>query len=284
MDKWCEIFKAGTHTDSEGRVKTWSEGDLDNIVKKYDPAKHESPVVIGHPKDNAPAFGWVESLRRQGTSLLAKFRQVVPQFAEAVKQGLYKKRSISLYPDGTLRHVGFLGAQPPAIKGLADFSFSDEGKESPFNYEENYIQEENSMTIEELQVQLKAEQAKNNQLQQENDKLQSSFAEASKASRKREIETLVDKMIAEGRMLPTWKANGIVDFMNALADKTEVYEFAEGQKLSLSKWFTDFISSFSENELLKQFVVKAEARPANFAEDTKLAEMIAGSVNEKEVK
>jgi hypothetical protein len=52
-----------------------------------------------------------------------------------VNQGLFKKRSISVYPDGTLRHVGFLGAQPPALKGLADFAFKDEGK-TPETYEE----------------------------------------------------------------------------------------------------------------------------------------------------
>lgn len=120
-----EIFRAGKHTDSAGNTRTWTEADLDAIAAKYNPAEHEAPVVIGHPKDNAPAFGWVEGLERKGSVLYAKLKDLVPEFVEAVKKGLYKKRSISLYPDMALRHVGFLGAMPPAVKGLADVAFSE---------------------------------------------------------------------------------------------------------------------------------------------------------------
>lgn len=120
-----EVFRTGTHTDSAGNKKEWTEQDLDTIASKYNPAEHEAPVVIGHPKDNAPAFGWVEGLERKGSVLYAKTKDLVPEFVDMVKKGLFKKRSISLYPDMTLRHVGFLGAMPPAIKGLADVAFSD---------------------------------------------------------------------------------------------------------------------------------------------------------------
>ena len=123
---WFEIFKAGTHQDSAGNEKTWSEADLDTIVSKYNPSEHEAPIVIGHPKDNAPAWGWIEGLKREGISLFAKAKDVVPEFKEMVNKGLFKKRSISLYPDFTLRHVGFLGAIPPAVKGLADVQFSED--------------------------------------------------------------------------------------------------------------------------------------------------------------
>lgn len=120
-----EIFKTGSHTDSAGNTRTWTEEDLDAIQRKYNPAEHEAPVVIGHPENNAPAFGWVEGLERKGGVLYARLKDLVPEFVEAVKKGLFKKRSISLYPDMTLRHVGFLGAIPPAVKGLADVAFSE---------------------------------------------------------------------------------------------------------------------------------------------------------------
>ncbi|NTU41675.1 MAG: hypothetical protein HGA78_01205 [Nitrospirales bacterium] len=122
-----EIFKTGTHTDSAGRSRTWTEADLDTIVARYNPSEHEAPVVIGHPQDNAPAYGWVEGLKREGQTLYATFKDLVPEFVEVVKKGMYKKRSISLYPDLTLRHVGFLGAMPPAVKGLADVAFAEPG-------------------------------------------------------------------------------------------------------------------------------------------------------------
>jgi hypothetical protein len=44
-------------------------------------------------------------------------------FEEMFRKGQFKKRSISFYrtPEGpALRHVGFLGAMPPEVKGLAD--------------------------------------------------------------------------------------------------------------------------------------------------------------------
>lgn len=131
---WIEIFKTGTHTDSAGNEKTWTEADLDRITQ-YDPARMEAPVVIGHPELNAPAWGWVEAVRRDGNILLAKLKDLAPEFVELVKRGMYKKRSISLYPDGTLRHIGFLGAVPPAVKGLADISFRD-GNQITIEYSE----------------------------------------------------------------------------------------------------------------------------------------------------
>ncbi len=125
---WIEIFKTGTHTDSAGLAKTWTNADLDGIAGKYDPAVHEAPVVIGHPKDNKPAYGWVEALKRSGGVLMAKIKNLAPELMDALKSGLYKKRSISLYPDDALRHVGFLGAVPPAVKGLADVQFAADGE------------------------------------------------------------------------------------------------------------------------------------------------------------
>lgn len=143
MNNWFEIFKVGKHTDSSGTVKEWTEKDLDKIVAQYNGQKeHEAPIVVGHPADNSPAYGWIEKLKRVGDTLLALPKQVVAEFAEAVKKGMYKKRSISLYPDGTLRHVGFLGAVPPAVKGLEDIKFAtNKYKQLVYEFEEVVTEE-----------------------------------------------------------------------------------------------------------------------------------------------
>lgn len=133
--KRVEVFRAGDHTDSAGRRRTFTEADLDKIAA-YDPSRHEAPMVIGHPKDNAPAYGWVKRAYREGGSLLVDFKDVAPEFADLVKAGRFKKRSISLYPDGSLRHVGFLGATPPALKGLKDVQFA-EGEAATFEFGED---------------------------------------------------------------------------------------------------------------------------------------------------
>jgi hypothetical protein len=125
MDEWIQIFKTGKHVDSSGQEREWGKEDLDQIVSSYAPEKDKAPVVIGHPKDNAPAYGWVEALKREGNILFAKLKNLAPEFVDMVKKGLFKKRSISLYPNLSLRHVGFLGASPPAIKGLEDIRFQE---------------------------------------------------------------------------------------------------------------------------------------------------------------
>jgi len=130
-----EIFRAGRHTPSQGGAAlTFSEADMQTAAAAYDPALHEAPLVVGHPKSDAPAYGWVRSLSATGGVLTATPGQVAPEFAELVESGRYKKRSASFYPPthagnpkpGTwyLRHVGFLGAHPPSLKGLRDVSFS----------------------------------------------------------------------------------------------------------------------------------------------------------------
>jgi len=126
VGRWIEIFKAGKQTDSSGATREWTENDLDAIVARYNNGDHEAPIVVGHPESNSPAFGWVECLKREGKLLYAKLKEVMPEFEELVKAGTYKKRSISLYPDLTLRHIGFLGGMPPAVKGLANVFRSGE--------------------------------------------------------------------------------------------------------------------------------------------------------------
>lgn len=133
--KQIEIFKAGKHTSAGGQTLSFGESDLDATVKAYDPALHEAPIVVGHPKDNGPAYGWVTGLSFSEGVLQADLGQVDPEFAEMVAAGRFKKRSASFYaPDAPnnpkpgvfyLRHVGFLGAQPPAVKGLKDVAFND---------------------------------------------------------------------------------------------------------------------------------------------------------------
>lgn len=137
LSGWIEIFRGGKQTDSKGREHD-ATALIDKAVATFDPKFHEPPVVVGHPRDNTPSFGWVKELKKSGSILSAKFKDVVPEFGDAVKNGLYKKRSASFYPDGRLRHVGFLGGAPPAVKGLADIGFIAGEDEMTFEFEEDF--------------------------------------------------------------------------------------------------------------------------------------------------
>ncbi|MBE0572983.1 MAG: hypothetical protein IH618_15680 [Ignavibacteriaceae bacterium] len=122
-----EIFKTGTHTSDKGISKEYTLDELNFIANSYKPEEDEAPIVIGHPEDNDPAFGWVSSLSVTDDGKLiadAPEDKLHPDFLNALKEGRYKKRSISLTPEGKLRHIGFLGAAKPAVKGLSDIQFS----------------------------------------------------------------------------------------------------------------------------------------------------------------
>lgn len=133
--KSIQIFKPGKHTAMSGAALSFSEADLIATAAAYDPAKHEAPLVCGHPSHDAPAYGWVGGLNFAEGGLDANPTQVNADFAELVSSGAFKKISASFYaPDSPsnpvpgvyyLRHVGFLGAQPPAVKGLRNPSFAD---------------------------------------------------------------------------------------------------------------------------------------------------------------
>ena len=130
---YAHIYQTGEHAPAIDAAA------LRQIVADYNPDHHKAPLVIGHPKTNAPAFGWVDDLRvtKDGNGLEARFSDVSADFQEAARGGHYKKISASFYlrphADGattySLRHVGVLGGQPPAVKGLREYSFADDGKD-----------------------------------------------------------------------------------------------------------------------------------------------------------
>lgn len=131
-----EIFRAGTHVDNAGNSRSFSVADVKAMATSYSPARQEAPLTLGHPDTNHPAYGWVKSLTAtEDGRLLMLAGNVDPELAAGVKAGRYKKRSASFYPplapnnpapgQWYLRHVGWLGAQQPAVKGLADVRFGE---------------------------------------------------------------------------------------------------------------------------------------------------------------
>lgn len=147
------IFKSGSHTTAAGQALSFSESDLEATVRVYNPEIHEAPLVVGHPKDNHPAYGWVGKLNFADGEIQVEPSQVDKDFAEMVQAGRFKKRSASFYAPGSathplagtadhntyyLRHVAFLGAQPPAVKGLKDVNFSS-ADEGIVEFEEEWV-------------------------------------------------------------------------------------------------------------------------------------------------
>lgn len=140
------VFRAGRHTTSAGEAIEFSQADLEAVVAGYDPARHQAPLVIGHPKADAPAYGQVTGFELRAGNLYALANQVHPEFAEGVNSGAYKQRSLAWYRPADAanpkpgiwypRHIGFLGAQPPAIKGLEPVQFREGGESVEIEFSE----------------------------------------------------------------------------------------------------------------------------------------------------
>jgi hypothetical protein len=256
-----EILRTGTHTASSGQVVKITDDDLSAIAANYNAELHEAPAVIGHPADNHPAYGWVKGLKVVGDRLTATL-DLVPEFVEALRQGLFKKRSASIYPnlDGRgmyLRHVGFLGAVPPAIKALADINLKDDDKESytlefnertkPMNWKDWFKKQIDIMPDdgapmiieakrEETPVQFTEEQVKQREVQAAEaaakDAREKAELEFSEKTRKLEIEQAaathkvsvkakLEGLQTQGKVIPAWMKAGLAEFVESLSHHTE---------------------------------------------------------------
>jgi hypothetical protein len=267
-----EIFRAGRHLDDAGVAHHFSEADLDGMAASYSPALREAPLTVGHPKDNLPAYGWVKAVTRTPAGTLAITpHQVEPQFAEMVQAGRFKKRSASFYPPHApnnptpgkwyLRHVAFLGAQPPAVAGLKDIQFSEDDAGGAVSFSEpvsapSTPQESLSMTeaeIKAMQEQLAAEKKAREVAEAKAvaeasraaaaEAATASFAEKARADRKAGFVSFAETQVEAGRVLPKDK-DMVVATLEVLADAQPV-EFAEGdttRKVSPAQWLQDLIA------------------------------------------
>lgn len=217
-----EIFKTGTHTSDKGISKEYTLDDLNFIANSYKPEEDEAPIVIGHPVDNDPAFGWVSSLSVSEDGKLiadAPDDRLHPEFLTALKEGRYKKRSISLTPEGKLRHIGFLGAAKPAVKGLADIQFSSP---SSFVYEFDVDKEkEPEIKADRTSPEISDEKLSSltqeiNQLKETITSFQNNFSESEFSSTKSSIEKIQSQL----NSLHAKLSNS--DFENYLESKVDV--------------------------------------------------------------
>lgn len=281
--KWFEIFRTGKHTDSKGNEREWTLADLQQIAETYNAAGVEAPIVVGHPKDNSPAFGWVKELKLFGDKLLALPSKIMPEFVEAVQRGLYRNRSISLNGDGTLRHVGFLGGTPPAVKGLADLQFNEGEDVMSIEFaeenEELKIKNEEFEGQERLKGQeglegqegLKGKEGVKqfseeefNEVDQKRRQAEEELARLRMKMRKTEFEQFLNEQIAHGSVTPAMKPKleqvfevlGAVDMQETDALGNEVFNFSDGTKGNPVSIFKEFVKGLPKviefNEVAKK--------------------------------
>lgn len=287
-----EIFKTGSHTSDKGFQKEYSLDDLNFIAQSYNPDEDEAPIVIGHPLDNSPAYGWVSSLEVSEDGKLvadAPDERLHPDFLSAVQEGRYKKRSISLTPEGKLRHIGFLGGAAPAVKGLADIQFSQPSS-TVIEFEiENVIEEQldnstieqlNNVTVEQSlnenksldnitnqlnEINQTIQQLSNNFSEVQNNELSTKFNLLSNEINslkskinKSEFESLLENKLGVGSLTPAIK-----DKLLAVSNFAEAQNFSadfsqEKFNKDLNVLLTDLVNSFPKVIYYENFAEKPE--------------------------
>lgn len=259
-----EIFKPGRQIDDSGIEHVFDAASIAGMAAAYDPALREAPLTVGHPASNLPAYGWVKGLSVNADGrLVMDPHQVEPQFAEMVATGRYKKRSAAFYPPqhpsnpkpGTwyLRHVAFLGAQPPAVAGLKDIQFSEsEAGEGFVCFSEaggsgKPTQELSMDEKERLEAEAKAAKAAQAAAEAETAAAKAQlaqFAEQQRQERHAGFVQFAEAQLAAGKLKKP-DAAALPAVLAALADSQTV-EFAEAgvtKKVNPAEWLKGFIAS-----------------------------------------
>jgi hypothetical protein len=282
--KPIHILRPGKFKAMNGTEVEFAAADLEAVARNYDPALFQSPIVVGHPKNNDPAYGWVKSVKADGEKLIAEPEKLVTQFAEMVQQGIFKKVSASLFTPNHpsnpkpgeyyLKHVGFLGAAAPGIPGLDPVSFAadEEAICVEFSIEpESADQASASVSTGTEKPPVPKEE---NSLDKEKQALEAqkkdlATKEADLKSRERNIRRLefsafVDSLKKDGKVLPAFEKD-LVNFMESIDGET-VVEFAETQKTPLD-FFKEYLKKQPNVVNLAEFAADGNAAPGEMTSE-----------------
>ena len=122
------ICRVGDNKNSKPVQKEHLIAIVHNFKKNSPP-----PLVIGHPENNFPAFGYIDKVKLIGDYLFAHYTNVPLQLIELINDGFFNYVSISMSVPvykheirfTKLQHVGLCGGIPPAITKLGYLRFYD---------------------------------------------------------------------------------------------------------------------------------------------------------------
>lgn len=254
------IARCGTFVSNEGVSVTFGEAELAAAASAYNATRDPAPLVIGHPALDDPAYGWVDDLRVEDGALVASASRIEPSFAELVREGRYAKVSARFYPPRHpanpapgawyLKHVGFLGAHAPGIKGLGtvafaegdadpadvvtiDFAEDDAPASTPANEEEPMSKPDPALALDERAAQL-------DQREQAIAAREAAAEKAAADARHAENVSFAEGLVNDVKLAPAGKALvvGLLDHLDA----TAAVSFGEAGDLTPAAAFRQLLS------------------------------------------
>lgn len=134
VNEGIEVFRAGNYP---GKMPV-SKQDVESIASNY--AAHQATnrramaaAKFGHRRDQ-PAESWVTELRADNGSMIAKFSDPSEEMLDGMITRKWPNISVELRESSyfndsdvglSLKSVALLGADPPAVKSIADYSEGD---------------------------------------------------------------------------------------------------------------------------------------------------------------
>lgn len=286
--KGVEIMRTGTFTPggaAAGRKITIGIAELDQMVASFEaltPIGGFTPVLkLGHAEaqkfmgqaSGAPNLGIVGKIFREGEKVLANFLNVPDAVVDLIRQKRFANVSVEVVPnlefDGkqfsqVLTAVALLGAELPAVKGLAELAsvLFTQAEVKPIqadnivSYEQEkemtvtYTQEQHDALLEasvsKAVAAAKVEYAETaERLTAERDEaieavktVKNDFAAYTDKVATAEAETMVDAAIKDGKLLPKQKEAALAFASNL----TGTVKF-EDKDTSMRVMFADFLGS-----------------------------------------
>lgn len=127
---YLKLLAAGEYPLSEMQSVAFGSEDFQRMAGAYNEMKppRPAPIVMGHPENDAPAYGVVDELDVKNNTLMAVATIGSESFRQWWKKGEIARHAAQFFaPDNPknpkpgswfLKHVGFLGETPPIIRGL----------------------------------------------------------------------------------------------------------------------------------------------------------------------
>lgn len=262
LTDWIEIFRIGKQTDSKGVERTFGEADLFQIVDNF---RYCAPVphVITHQELYSPfAYAQIVDLKVENGVLLAKSANIEPQFEKLVADGRLYSRSVRLIPTEKgwkLTHLAWLGAEPPAVEGLAPVQFSASATAVDFSFSSTTCKPEDSTVSDKngsggaagfTQADIDAAREAGKQsaaadFAAREAALKAELKVERDAKARAEWQARIDAACADGRLTPA-QAEGMAEFALQLPEGAIEFSRGDGSnntvKTDVRQWFIDFMS------------------------------------------
>jgi hypothetical protein len=276
MSKLVEIFRQGTHIDSAGVTRTFTEDTLKQIQDSYNPEKHTAPFLVNHD-ESKPNRGIVDRLIRIGSSLYAAAKNIDADFQKQINDRRLPALSAALYsPEDPrnprpgmwgLRHVA--AVQIPAVKGMKQPEFKECDKLLTIEFAELAVEEEEPEEEEpETKPETKPETTEPPMTEEELKALRKLLDERSTELDKKsavldaaEFQTFAEALLKEGRVFDSKLAAAIAVTLPSEAESTIAFG-EKAEPIQTRSAFKKFLEALPKTVEFGE--VSAGAAPAKY--------------------